>query len=179
MYLLRSFVLVAAGFLIAACDPVPPPASTGPDVIQAYRINSFVARRIPVQHLEAVNAARLAQGLVPLEWSEELQAAAQSHAVNIREQKRAWHFGSDGSSPIERAARAGFQGQLLGENVSETFENDMVTLDAWLRDPNSRSIILDPNARFIALAWDQEQNAKIWWVQLIGTASSTTQVAAF
>ena len=48
------------------------------------------------------------------------------------------------------------------------FEDDVVTLDAWLRDSNSRAIILNPNARAIGFAWVQEENLKIWWVQTVG-----------
>ena len=43
-------------------------------------------------------------------------------------QNRPWHFGSDGSSPLERIKRAGYTGKLLGENISESFETELQTL---------------------------------------------------
>jgi uncharacterized protein YkwD len=51
-------------------------------------------------------------------------------------QNRPWHFGSDGSSPLDRARRAGYTGTLLGELISETFESEVETLAAW---PRSRA----------------------------------------
>jgi uncharacterized protein YkwD len=58
---------------------------------------------------------------------------------------------------------------MLSENLSETFENDSETLEAWMRDPVTRSGILNPNARNVGFSWHQESNGKIWWVQVIGS----------
>jgi len=54
------------------------------------------------------------------------------------------------------------------ENVSETFEDDFNTLEVWMRDSFSASVILDPNARDIGIAWHQDRNGKLWWVQIVG-----------
>jgi len=35
--------------------------------------------------------------------------------------------------------------------------------------PLSASIILDPKATTMGIAWHQDSNGKIWWVQLIGS----------
>ena len=83
-------------------------------------------------------------------------------------QNRPWHFGSDGSSPIERASRAGYRGRLLGENISETFETELETLSAWMETPETREVILDSRARDMGFSWFQEPNGKIWWTLLIG-----------
>ena len=82
-------------------------------------------------------------------------------------QNRPWHFGSDGSSPLNRLLSVGYKGELVGENVSETFEDDFNTLDVWMNIPLSASVILDPEAMQMGIAWHQDTNGKIWWVQLI------------
>jgi len=84
-------------------------------------------------------------------------------------QNRPWHFGSDGSSPLDRVARSGYTGQLVGENISETYEDETATLAAWMDLPETRETILSPRARNLGLSWFQERNGKIWWTMITGT----------
>jgi uncharacterized protein YkwD len=111
---------------------------------------------------------RIRNGLTPLQLSAELNAAADTHARDMSVQKRAWHTGSDLTSFRERAFRAGYRGELVGENLSEGADSDLVVLDTWLEFADSRNVILAPGARGLGLGWYQEPNGKIWWVQLIG-----------
>jgi uncharacterized protein YkwD len=82
-------------------------------------------------------------------------------------QNRPWHFGSDGSSPIDRLARVGYRGRLVGEAISETYETELQTLVAWMEEPQTRAVILDPSATRLGLAWFQEQSGKIWWTMVL------------
>ena len=83
-------------------------------------------------------------------------------------QNRAWHFGSDGSSPLDRARRAGYSGHLVGENISESYENDIATLQAWMQERDTRDVIMDPSATTLGVAWYQEPSRKIWWTLVTG-----------
>jgi uncharacterized protein YkwD len=83
-------------------------------------------------------------------------------------QNRPWHFGSDGSSPLDRVNRVGYAGRLVGENISETFETELETLSAWMIKPDTREIIMDPAARELGFSWFQEPNGKIWWTMVTG-----------
>ena len=85
-------------------------------------------------------------------------------------QQRAWHFGSDGTSPKDRAERAGFTGQVYGENISESFDDELLVFQTWLQDPTTRQVMLAPRASTIGFGWFQESNGKLWWVQVIGGA---------
>jgi uncharacterized protein YkwD len=123
---------------------------------------------IELRHLDAVNAVRADHGLTPVLLSAELNAAAETHARDISVQQRAWHFGSDLTSPRERAARAGYRGELVGENLSEGSDSDMTVLQSWLNFEDTRAVILDPSARGLGIGWYQEPNGKIWWVQMLG-----------
>ncbi|MBZ0130379.1 MAG: CAP domain-containing protein [Rhodobacteraceae bacterium] len=134
-----------------------------------FRIGVFESNKIPYRMLDSVNALRVASGLQPLELSAELTAAAATHSRDMSIQNRPWHFGSDGSSPIDRVARAGYPGVMLGENISETFESDVETLAAWMSDPATRDVIMNPDARFMGLSWYQEPGGKIWWTQIFGS----------
>ncbi len=55
-------------------------------------------------------------------------------------QNRPWHFGSDGSSPIDRVQRTGYAGKLVDENISETYETELQTLAAWMNEPDTRAV---------------------------------------
>jgi uncharacterized protein YkwD len=83
-------------------------------------------------------------------------------------QNRPWHFGSDGSSPLDRARRLNYTGEFLGEVISETFENELDTLSAWMENKNTRAVIFDPNALELGFSWYQEPSGKIWWTMVIG-----------
>ncbi len=163
-----TLVLTAA---LAACS-APQEQRIGPDgqpLPQVYRIAARDADKVQFRMLDAVNALREASGAQKVAFNAELNAAAATHARDMSVQNRPWHFGSDGSSPLDRAARAGFEGQLLGENISETFETELETLGAWMEVPQTREVILDSRATNIGFAWFQEQNGKIWWTLVMGT----------
>lgn len=153
-------------FVLSACGGGGATNGPGPGV---FRIGPFESNKIPYRMLDSVNALRSASGLQTLELSAELTAAAATHSRDMSIQNRPWHFGSDGSSPIDRVARAGYAGTMLGENISETFESDVETLAAWMSEPATRDVIMNPDARFMGIAWFQEPGGKIWWTQIFGS----------
>jgi len=163
--MLRKLMAVFALLVLVVSCTTP----TDPNQRKIYWISQKDAGKIELRHLDAVNALRQAKGLQPLEFSRQLTAAAKTHANDIARQNRPWHFGSDGSNPIERVARTGYSGSFVSENLSETYETDMETLQAWMHDPVTRKGIMMPEARKIGLAWKQEKNGKIWWVQVLGS----------
>lgn len=168
----RSLLVLLPAAALAACAPSPPPVTIGPDglpIPQAYRISGAEARRVPFRALDAVNALRMGAGAPPVTLDPRLTASAATHARDMSLQNRPWLFGSDGSSPIDRAARAGFDGRLLGETISESYESELATIVAWGQEPASRRILLDGQARRMGFAFFQEQNGKIWWVLNMGS----------
>ncbi len=172
MLRIAGLALVAA-FGLAACDVAGP--RLGPDgrpLPQVYRISDREAARIQLRMVESVNALRQAAGAPALQLNSELTAAAATHARDMSVQNRPWHFGSDGSSPLDRARRAGYTGTLLGELLSETYESEVETLAAWAEEPRTRAVLLDPAARDMGFAFFQEPNGKIWWVMTTGSGTS-------
>jgi uncharacterized protein YkwD len=170
--MLRRDVIVGFGVLgLAACGPRQqiPVGTDGLPLPTVYRITQQDAAEIPFRMLESVNALRQAAGAQPVQLDPLLNAAAATHSRDMSIQNRPWHFGSDGSSPIDRLARVGFTGQLIGEVISETYETENETLSAWMQDPNTRSVIMNPAARRLGLAWLQEESGKIWWTMVLAT----------
>jgi len=166
----RSFLsLGAAGLAVSGCLPITSPFGGGrSDGPVRYRINPDDTARIQFRVLDSVNSLRRAAGATPVQLSAELNAAAATHARDMSVQNRPWHFGSDGSSPIDRAQRAGYAGTVLGENISETYESELETIAAWMQQDDTRDVIIDPAARDLGIAFYQEDNGKIWWTLLTG-----------
>lgn len=153
--------LLALALLAAACTTQNGGTGTG-------QISPGDASAIRLRHLDAVNAARIQENLVPVQISAELDAAAETQARDMAIQGRAWHFGSDLTSPRERAFRAGYRGEVVGENISEGTDSDLEVLRTWLGFADTRAVILAPEARGLGLGWYRDPTGKNWWVEVIG-----------
>lgn len=169
---------LCAGLALAACTGGGAKMGTdGKPLPKVYRISPGEADRISFRLLDSVNALRAARGSQPLAYSAELNAAAATHSRDMAVQNRPWHFGSDGSSPFVRVQRVGYQGRLVGEVISETFETEVETLSAWMAEPDTREVILDPTADQIGFAWFQEKSGKIWWTMVTGASGAVAPIA--
>lgn len=163
-------ILFTALFALSACTPVGPTIGTdGKPLPKVYRIKNADTAKIQFRVLDSVNALRTAAGKTPLELDSNLTAAAATHSRDMSVQNRPWHFGSDGSSPLDRVVRAGYSGQLVGENISETYENESETLAAWMQTPSTRDVVLAQRARKMGFSWFQEPSGKIWWTMVTGS----------
>jgi len=161
--------LVAAMLVLSACTtPAPQVGPDGKPLPRVYRIRPGNKAKIQFRMLDSVNSLRQAAGQNPVEMNAKLNAAAATHSRDMSLQNRPWHFGSDGSSPLDRVARVGYEGKLVGENISETYETELETLSAWMNDPSTRWVILSPDARNLGFAWLQEDSGKIWWTLVMG-----------
>lgn len=170
----KLFVLAVCGMMsISGCtsssDPVM--GADGRPLPTVYKIPKSDYAKIPVRVQEGLNTLRQARGVGPLQINQELFMAASAHSFDMSKQNRPWHFGSDGSSPVLRAQRAGYRGGFVGEVVSESFETEMEVLADWSSNPDTRAILLDPAANEMGFSWWQDANGKLWWTLLTGDAS--------
>ncbi len=167
----KGFLALGAALLIAGCTSAPIEPTLGPDgkpLPKLYRIGKNEGPQIQFRMLDSVNALRQASGVGSLTMSAQLNAAAATHSRDMAIQNRPWHFGSDGSSPIDRVRRVGYLGELKGETISETYETELETLAAWMEDPSTRNVVLDSEATDLGFAYFQEENGKIWWTMVTG-----------
>jgi uncharacterized protein YkwD len=164
----RVFLAQGLFLTLAACGTTSAPqvGADGRPLPRVYRISD--ERAVSFRFLDSVNTLRSAKGLPQVAFDANLNAAAATHSRDMSVQNRPWHFGSDGSSPLVRAQRAGFGGRLLGENISETYETELETLSSWMANPDTRVVIMDPMATRLGFAWYQEAGGKIWWTMLTG-----------
>ncbi len=168
--MIRLFtVLMVSAMALAACQPSAPTiGADGRPLPRAYRISERDTSEIQFRMLDSVNALRNSSSLPAVELESRLTAAAATHSRDMQVQNRPWHFGSDASSPLDRVRRAGFDGHLVGEVISETYETELETLGAWMAQPDTRRIIMSPDARQMGFSWFQEPSGKIWWTLVMG-----------
>ncbi|MDA0962544.1 MAG: CAP domain-containing protein [Proteobacteria bacterium] len=176
----RALILIFAVALgLGGCAAPQPSGQLGADgqpLPKLYRIRPGDADKLQFRMLDSVNALRQASGTVPVQLNAQLNAAAATHSRDMSIQNRPWHFGSDGSSPIDRVRRVGYTGAMLGEVISETYETELETLAAWMEDPGTRAVLLERRAVNMGFSWFQEQNGKIWWTLVMGGAPGTFTV---
>ncbi|MGR3502139.1 CAP domain-containing protein [Pseudaestuariivita sp.] len=173
---MRVIVALLSLIAVAACEPTTPEiAPDGQASPKLYKIRSADEAKIKFRMEDGVNALRQASGLGNVRLDSKLTAAAATHARDMSLQNRPWHFGSDGSSPIDRTRRVGYSGAFIGELISETYETELVTLGAWAEDPITRKVLLSPQARDLGFSWFQEDNGKIWWTLVLGGVGAPTE----
>lgn len=162
---LASFVALAAcqPRSLPSVDPASPPAPPAAQTVVAE------TDRIPERVLQQINMLRANIAVPPLTLNPQLSAAAMAHSRDMSAQNRAWHWGSDGSSPLDRARSAGYFGKIVGENISETYENEIETLNAWMTTRDTRDVIMDPDASDLGIAFYKEPSGKLWWTLLTGS----------
>lgn len=178
---MRLPLMIATALIaLGACTPVPTSdtnrlGADGKPLPKLYRIPANGKQKIPYEVLDAVNSLRSAAGAPPVELDNRLTASAATHSQDMARQNRPWHFGSDGSSPIDRVRRVGYSGTMLGENISETYETEIETLSAWMDQDDTRRVILDRRARDMGFAWHQDASGKLWWTMIMGGGDATVQ----
>ncbi|WP_134678583.1 CAP domain-containing protein [Paracoccus ravus] len=181
MLKLSTLALVSV-LALAACQTQQQP-QLGPDgkpIPVAYKITPKEEAQIPARVAGQINQLRANVGAPGLVQSPMLDMASMAHARDMAAQNRAWHFGSDGSSPLDRIRRQGYMGHLIGENISETYENEIVTLNAWMQTRDTRDILMDPRASEFGIGWFQEPSGKIWWVMITaGSGGAPVAVGGF
>ena len=159
--------------IVASCDPdLPPIGEDGKPLPKIYRLSEQKTAEVQYRMLDAVNALRSSSNAQDVRLSSRLNAAAATHSLDMAVQNRPWHFGSDGSSPLDRIHRVGYLGKLSGEIISETYETELETLSAWMRDENTRRVLLDTRPTEMGFSWHQEVSGKIWWTLILGENKS-------
>jgi uncharacterized protein YkwD len=106
----------------------------------------------------------------PLALNDVLHVAAIAHAKDMARRGEVTHDGSDGSSPDQRATRAGYVWKTVGENVAGGQLTAQEVVDGWLSSPHHCENIMDPDFTQMAVAYIVNPNQKIgiYWAQEFG-----------
>jgi uncharacterized protein YkwD len=107
----------------------------------------------------------------PLARSEVLDRAAIAHARDMASRGRMEHAGFDGSTPGERATRAGYRWGRIGENVAAGQATPELAVESWVESPRHCANLMDPayTEMGIGFAADPGDAATTYWAQVLGT----------
>ncbi len=122
----------------------------------------------PQAALAEVNAFRAKYGLSPVVLDERLSRAA---AMQSKDQAgRSWigHYGSDGSKPKDRAARAGYHPKITAENVASGQKSFSDVLRGWEESSGHRSNLLLPSVSAAGVAMAQNKSGRAYWTLDLG-----------
>ncbi len=137
-------------------------------------------QRVGARVLELVNKARAAPRkcgsrsfprVPPLKMSAVLSRAALGHAKDMSAHKLFEHRGSDGSTPAQRATRAGYDWMAVGENIAEGAADAEAVVQGWLDSPGHCVNIMGAQFAEMGLAYftDLDRKGTIYWAQMFGT----------
>ena len=117
-----------------------------------------------------LNAYRVAAGLGPISISPTLTVAAVAHNQDMADHHFFDHPGSDGSSPLDRALKAGFGGTHVGENLLKGTASADDAIFAWRQSTPHNANLLDPS--FVAIGIARMNSADGWlWTTDFGDAA--------
>ncbi len=162
---LLVFLALCASLPVRAQDGGTDAAARVPAI---YWIDEKESQRIGARVLDMVNAVRRVSDKVPLAYVPQLNAAAFAHASDLNSQQKTWNFSAAGTSPVVRAARAGYRGTVLAENVVQAFDPPLVVIHGMLLDNRARDNLLHTVARDLGLGWYQNEEGRVWWVLITG-----------
>jgi hypothetical protein len=127
--------------------------------------------------LELVNAARASghrcggKSFAPaaaLSLDAKLNAAALAHSDDMAAHDLFEHRGSDGSSPADRALRAGYKDYLLvGENIAAGAMSAREVTEGWLASPAHCENIMDSRFTVMGVAYVENLKTRslVFWSQ--------------
>jgi hypothetical protein len=117
----------------------------------------------------ACGARRLAAA-PPLAWSDTLAAIALAYSEDLARRDVLSHVGGDGSNAGQRATRAGYQWQVVGENIASGQGSARLAVESWLSSPEHCATLMDPRFTEMAAAYVMRPNSRgtIYWTQEFG-----------
>lgn len=119
-----------------------------------------------------VNAERVARGIAPVGYHEQLAQAARAHAADQFHRDcltQLSHTGTDGSSPGDRVARTGLRVRTWGENVACGQRTPEQVMTAWMNSSGHRRNILSASFTHIGVSVSRDSDGRLYWVQVFGT----------
>lgn len=114
--------------------------------------------------MQQINQERRRFQLPEFHFSPTLARGAQMHACDNANHNRLSHIGTDGSSPGERVLSAGYDFDLVTENVAVGFANAEQVLRAWLRSSTHRQNIFESRTNELGLAVARGRDGRMHWV---------------
>ncbi len=130
--------------------------------------------------LASVNAARASArscgaqrfaAAPPVSWNPLLGEAALAHSRDMAARRYFSHKAKDGSQPADRAARAGYYWQRVGENIAFGQSTPDEAMAGWLDSPGHCANIMNPSFTEMGAAYGvaaEQRSGIVYWTQVFG-----------
>jgi uncharacterized protein YkwD len=121
-----------------------------------------------VETIDLINTRRAQMGLARLSVSLELSAAGRRHSNDIGPAGLCQHEGTDGSSPWDRAAQAGYTGFAMGEVVGCGYPSSAEVVQGWWDSPGHFGVLTGGDAQQIGCGWWLNEYGYGWQTCMTG-----------
>jgi uncharacterized protein YkwD len=118
--------------------------------------------------LAEINVFRVKNGRRALVLDERLSRAAAMQSEDQAKRNSGGHYGSDGSKPMDRAARAGYHAKIASENVAAGQKSFSDVMHYWEGSPGHRENLLRPNVSAIGVAMAKAGSGRAYWTLVLG-----------
>ncbi len=159
----RVIAALALSLLAGACG------STGVTLVSAEYAKRPVQPLNPQAAAAEINAFRARNGLPPVSLDARLTSAAAVQSQDQARRGRIGHAGSDGSKPMQRAARAGYKAKIASENVASGQKSFSDVMQSWEGSSGHRTNLLRPNVEEIGVAMAQNDSGRPYWTLVLGS----------
>lgn len=117
-----------------------------------------------------INRERTRAGCGTVKTDERMRAAGRAHSADMANNDYFSHTGRDGSSFVDRLARAGYPKEgAAGENIAYGYSTAQAVVNGWMNSDGHRRNILNCSAKStgVGLAY---RGSRPYWTQLFGRA---------
>lgn len=132
----------------------------------------------PAEAVDALNDLRRAQGLSPVRVNMALTRAAQRHSDDLAGWGKLSHSGSDGSSFVDRAERARFDGVPRAENVAWNLPTSHAVVVAWDKSPGHRDNMMLDDVTDVGIGYACSPTKGRFWTMVLGRSEAGFTLAA-
>ena len=115
-----------------------------------------------------INKERSKAGCGTVKTDERMRAAGRAHSADMAKNDYFSHTGRDGSSFVDRLARAGYpKDSAAGENIAYGYSTAQAVVTGWMNSEGHRRNILNCSAKStgVGLAY---RGSRPYWTQLFG-----------
>ncbi|MGH3647159.1 MAG: CAP domain-containing protein [Micromonosporaceae bacterium] len=119
--------------------------------------------------IELVNAERAKAGCGAVRFEVKLRTASRGHSADMAAHEELSHTGSDGSSPWDRAGRAGYD-QAMSENIAMGYRTAEAVMEGWMKSKGHRDNILNCEAKAVGVGLARTSSGTPYWTQMFGRA---------
>ena len=126
------------------------------------------SRSIRKKRWREINAYRTKNGRKPVVLDARLSQAAAAQSKAQAGRSRIGHDGSDGSKPMQRAARAGFHAKIASENVASGQKSFSDAMRSWEGSSGHRENLLRPEVTAIGVAMAKNESGRPYWTLVLG-----------